>query len=136
MKCNNCNAELLDGTEFCPYCGTKTEYTSDKKEPEIEVLNNQTKEEVDTEPGCWAKFAQISNILGTITISTFWIPFLGLLSMFPGIPGIVFGGLGKNSKKEDVKTIAESGFTKSLVGTILSVVSYFVWVIIIVVASV
>ena len=136
MKCNNCNAELLDGTEFCPYCGTKTEYTSDKKEPEIEVLNNQSKEEVDTEPGCWAKFAQISNILGTITISTFWIPLFGLFSIFPGIPGIVFGGLGKNSKKDDVKPIAESGFTKSLIGTILSVVSYFVWIIIIAIASI
>ena len=136
MKCNNCNAELLDGTEFCPYCGTKTEYTSDKKEPEIITLNNHPKEEVDTEPGCWAKFALISNILGTITISTFWIPLLGLFSIFPGIPGIVFGGLGKNTKKADVKPLAGSGFTKSLVGTILSVVSYFVWVIIIAIASV
>lgn len=135
MKCNKCNAELLDGTEFCPYCGTKTEYTSNNKVPEVEVLNNQPKGETNTEAGCWAKFAQISSILGTITISTFWIPFVGLFSMFPGIPGIVFGGLGKNTKKDDIKPIAESGFIKSLVGTILSIVSYFVWVFIIIFAT-
>ena len=136
MKCNKCNAELLDETLFCPYCGTKTEYASDKKEPEVEILNSEPKVETPSEAGCWAKFAQISNILGTITISTFWIPFFGLFSMFPGIPGIVFGGLGKNSKIDDVKPIAESGFIKSLIGTILSIVSYFVWVFIIIYTSV
>ncbi len=132
MKCNNCNAELLEGSSFCPYCGTKCESVV---EPKVEVLNNEPKEDVQTEPGCWAVFARISRILGIVTISTFWIPIFGLFAIIPGIPGIVFGGLGKNSKKNDVIETASSGFRKSLIGTILAVSFYFLFVIIIAIAT-
>ena len=132
MKCNNCNAELLEGSSFCPYCGTKCESVVAQK---VEVLNNEPKEAVQIEPGCWAVFARISRILGIVTISTFWIPIFGLFAIIPGIPGIVFGGLGKNSKKNDVIETASSGFRKSLIGTILAVGFYFLFVVIIAIAS-
>ena len=40
MKCKNCNAELLDNTSFCPYCGTKSEYQQEQK---VEVINETKK---------------------------------------------------------------------------------------------
>lgn len=135
MKCNNCNAELLEGSSFCPYCGTKCDEGSNSVVKEVEVLNNEPKEEVQTEPGCWATFAKISNILGTVTMCTFWIPIFGFLAIIPGVPGIVFGGLGKNSKKDDVKERAASGFRKSLIGTILATALYFLVIFIIAIAS-
>ena len=128
MKCKNCNAELLEGSAFCPYCGTKCD------SPEVEVLNKfeipneKQAEQKESEASCWEKFANISRILGIVTMCTFWIPIFGLFSMLPGIPGIVFGALGKHSKKNGVNDIAASGFTKSLVGTILSIVAYIFWV--------
>lgn len=131
MKCINCNAELLDNTAFCPYCGTKSEYQQEQK---VEVINETKKEEVETEASCWENFANISNTLGIVAISTFWIPILGLFAMLPGVPGIVFGALGKRSKKNGVSDIAQRGFTKSLVGTILSFVLFFVWYFIIIIA--
>ena len=131
MKCKNCNAELLDNTAFCPYCGTKSEY---QHEPKVEVINETKKEEVETEASCWENFAKISDTLGIVAISTFWIPILGLLAMLPGAPGILFGALGKRSKKKGVSDIAQRGFTKSLVGTILSFALFFVWYFIIIIA--
>lgn len=131
MKCINCNAELLDNGSFCPYCGTKSEYQQEQK---VEVINETKKEEVETEASCWEDFAKISNTLGIVAISTFWIPILGLFAILPGVPGIVFGALGKRSKKDGVSDIAQSGFTMSLVGTILSFVLFFVWYFIIIIA--
>lgn len=131
MKCKNCNAELLDNTAFCPYCGTKSEYQQEQK---VEVINETKKEEVETEASCWENFANISNTLGIVAISIFWIPILGLFAILPGVPGIVFGALGKRSKKDGVSDIAQSGFTMSLVGTILSFVLFFVWYFIIIIA--
>lgn len=131
MKCINCNAELLDNTSFCPYCGTKSEFQQEQK---VEVINEAKKEEVETEASCWEDFAKISNTLGIVAISIFWIPILGLFAILPGVPGIVFGALGKRSKKDGVSDIAQSGFTMSLVGTILSFVLFFVWYFIIIIA--
>ena len=130
MKCLNCNAELLEGSEFCPYCGTKCSNVETEVIENYE-LKNDTNNVKDEEASCWAKFAKVSNILGIITLCTFWIPFIGLLAIETGIPGIVFGALGKRTKKPIAKEQANSGFTKSLVGTILSVVVFFIWYIII-----
>lgn len=134
MKCLNCNAELLENAEFCPYCGTKCSNIEAEVVENYELKNdtNNVKEE---EASCWAKFAKVSNILGIITICTFWIPLLGILALETGVPGIVFGALGKKSKKPIAKEQASSGFTKSLVGTILSVVAFFIWYIIFIVSS-
>ena len=132
MKCKNCNTELLDNTSFCPYCGTKC------VEKEVEVVENyeykkEMNQEKDEEAPCWAKFAKVSSILGTISICIFWIPFLGLLATETGTAGIVFGALGKKTKKIYAKELANSGFTKSLVALILSIVSFIITYIFIVV---
>ena len=130
MKCKKCNAELLDSSAFCPYCGTKCE------DPVIEIIDNmnykkEMNQEKDDEATCWAKFANVGNTLGIITIATCWIPILGLYAFLPGVPGIVFSSLGKKSRKINVKEKAKSGFLKSLIGTILSFIIFIIWVVII-----
>lgn len=123
MKCQNCNTELLENTTVCPNCGENCESTP------AQVVDN-SQEEVQNEAGCWATFAKVSKILGIITICTFWIPVLGLYAMLPGIPGIVFGILGKRSKKDGAAPNANKGFVLSLVGTILAVAVYFIFIVV------
>ena len=149
MKCSKCGAELLDNSSFCPYCGTKTEevvkpkvkfcpncqkaVSAEKEQCEcgyrfVEVINEKKEEKPQNqEAGCWAIFAKVSRILGIVTISTFWIPIFGIMAIAPGIEGIIFGCLGKVSKKPAAREMASSGFTKCLVGSILSIVAYVVW---------
>ena len=123
MNCKKCNAELLEGSSFCPYCGEKNdELVSEVVETKDNLNTNQ-----NTEAPCWAKFAKIANILGIITICTFWIPLFGILATETGTVGIIFGALGKRTKKQEAKELAESGFKKSLIGTILSCVVFTIF---------
>lgn len=48
--------------------------------------------------------------------------------MLPGIPGIVFGVMGKYAKEEPYVRKARAGFVMSLIGTILSIVLFFVFI--------
>lgn len=129
MKCENCKAELLDNTTFCPYCGTKTN---------VDVVNvPEVKEEVvNAEPqkqaGCWKVFGKVANILGTIAVALCWIPLLGAI---PGSYGIVFGILGRVSKDEEAKAVSTSGLRKSIIGTCVSVGLYILLIVIIVLAA-
>ena len=134
MKCVNCNSELLENSEFCPYCGTKCNNTNTEVIDNYDLKSDQ-KVQVEEEAKCWANFAKTSQILGLITICTFWIPFLGILALETGTAGIVFGALGKRTKKEFAKEQASSGFTKSLVGTILTIPVFLIWYFIIIVSA-
>ena len=153
MKCVKCDAQLLDGTDFCPYCGTENVDNSRLKSkfcPNcrkmvlsnievcecgykfIEVIQPKAKEAPKDEAGCWAAFAKVSNILGTTSLCIFWIPIFGLMAILPGTPGIVFGILGKRSKKENVIDRASSGFLKSLLGTVFGFLGYCLLIIILI----
>lgn len=128
MKCENCNAELLDNTSFCPYCGTKTN---------INIVNvPEVKEEVNNEPqkqaGCWKVFGKVASILGTIAVALCWLPLIGTI---PGSYGIVFGILGRVSKDEAAKEISTSGLRKSIIGTCVSFGLYILLCIIIISAA-
>ena len=92
-------------------------------------------EKKDSEASCWEKFANISRTLGIVTMCTFWIPIFGLFGTLTGIPGIVFGVLGKKANTEEAINNAKKGFITSLVGTILSVVLFIsIYIAIIVIA--
>lgn len=116
MRCPRCGTEVATYEKQCKYCG------------EINLNYVEGSELIPQEAGCWRVFAKVSHILGIITMATFWIPIFGFYSIIPGIHGIVFGALGKKSKNPVAYENAESGFNKSLVGTILSIVVFFVWI--------
>lgn len=69
-------------------------------------------------------FAKISNTLGKLSIYTCVV--LGLIL---GIPGIVFGLLGKKSEKYN--ELAKTGLNKSIIGTIIGLVALVVAIVII-----
>ncbi len=122
MKCENCKAELLDNSAFCPYCGTKT--NCDVKE---EVVNIEPQKQA----GCWKVFGKVANILGTIAVCLCWLPLIGSI---PGSYGIVFGILGRVSKDETAKKVSTSGLKKSIIGTSISFTLYILLFVIIIFA--
>lgn len=152
MKCINCNANLIEGTDFCPYCGTENHDNAKLKTkfcPScqkivhydcnicvcgyrfVEVIQPKAKEAPKEEAGCWSAFSKVSNILGTISLCIFWIPIIGLYAFLPGVPGIVFGALGKHSNKENVKERAGSGLLKSILGTVFGILGFIFLIMII-----
>ena len=82
------------------------------------------KEAPKEEAGCWSAFSKVSNILGIVSLCIFWIPFIGVYAFLPGVPGIVFGILGKHSNKENVKERASSGLLKSILGTVFGILGF------------
>ena len=112
MYCKYCGKEHTENDLFCPYCG------------EIIKEKEQTKKPAK----CWSIFAGIAKALGIVTIATFWIPIFGLYSMIPGIPGIVFGVMGKYAKEEPYVSRAKTGFILSLLGTVLCIPALFLFV--------
>lgn len=73
-------------------------------------------------------FAKISNTLGKLSIYTCVV--LGLIL---GIPGIVFGLLGKKSEKYN--ELAKTGLNKSIIGTIIGLVALVVAIVLITILS-
>ena len=73
-------------------------------------------------------FAKISNTLGKLSIYTCVV--LGLIF---GIPGIVFGLLGKKSEK--FNELAKTGVNKSIIGTIIGLVALVVAIVLITILS-
>ncbi len=156
MKCTSCNKELIDGTEFCPYCGVKKQAPVSVKTkfcPEccqqvlvdtetcecgykfVEILKPTEKPEINQESGCWATFSKLSKIFGSISMAIFWIPIIGLFCLEISVPGIVFGALGKRSKKEYAKEDAKLGFKRCLFATIFSIVITYTLLIILEISS-
>lgn len=121
MYCKYCGKELSDTARFCPSCGRMVEEESIYSD--VEVIGGQV---IHKDPKVWQIFAKIGFVFGIINICLCWIPLLNLSLL--GIPGIVFGALGKKSKYYYGK--ASTGFILSLVGTILSFVAYIVVIII------
>ena len=112
MFCRYCGKEHSEESLFCSYCGEQI----------------KEKEAVKRPAKCWRVFANTAKALGIVTLATCWIPFLGLYSLFPGIPGIVFGVLGKYGKEEPYVSSARKGFIMSLIGTILCIPLFFIFV--------
>ena len=112
MYCKYCGKEHTENDLFCPYCGESIV----EKEPEKKPAK------------CWSIFAGIAKALGIVTIATFWIPIFGLYSMIPGIPGIVFGVMGKYAKEEPYVSRAKTGFILSLLGTVLCIPALLLFV--------
>jgi hypothetical protein len=128
MDCKYCGQEILDNENYCKNCGARVEKDTFVGEEKVEVVEKQPLK-------CWSVFANTSKILGIITLCIFWIPIFGLFGTLTGIPGIVFGVLGKKANTEEAINNAKKGFITSLIGTILSVVLFIsIYIAIIVIA--
>lgn len=131
MKCKYCGQEVLDNENYCKNCGARVEKETFVGEEKVEVVEKQPLK-------CWSVFANTSRTLGIITLCIFWIPIFGLFGTLTGVPGIVFGVLGKKAKTEEALYNAKKGFITSLVGTILSIVwfiSIYIAIIVIAIAA-
>ena len=134
MFCKNCGKELIEGSKFCPYCGidVNPENVVVEETPEVvstpEVVNEPEVVEV---PKVWKVFAKISKIFGIISISTCWIPVLGLYMWMLSIPGIVFAALGrKGSKDPVVNSQSKVGLILSILSTVLAFVLYILFAVV------
>ena len=107
MNCKNCGKELTDDMAFCPVCGEKVYRNV------IDIVEEEKTEE--NEKGPWKVFAKFGSIFGKISLCVFWLAGVGINL---GVLGIVFSCLGKKSKLR--KTMAEVGFKRSLLATILA----------------
>lgn len=128
-KCKGCGVELLDGTVFCPYCGTQVEKDEAKNVEVVETQNDFV--DVDApkqESKAFTVFATLGMIFGFVTLFFLLITLLSaedpegawLIACFGfefGIPGFVFSIIGKRSKNHRGK--ATFGFIANLVGMIL-----------------
>ena len=119
-KCKGCGVELLDGTVFCPYCGTQVQNFEQKNEANsAEVLDfeNQFNESpvdvvdspnIPKEKVVFKIFAIIGMVFGIINLvlTNLSILLLGepdaaleliFLGLYLAVPGFVFGCIGKKS---------------------------------------
>lgn len=107
MNCKKCGKELTDDMIFCPICGEKIYRNV------IDIVEEEKAEE--TENGPWKVFARFGSIFAKISLCIFWLAGVGINL---GILGIVFSCLGKKSKSR--RKMAEVGFKRSLIATILA----------------
>lgn len=140
-NCINCNKILDDQSEFCSSCGKaqpKTNYTNQSKctycgKPvknfedkcgycgaHIELATSSNKnaqqdssvpEKIDPSEA----FAIVSLVCGIVSVVLAWLPFVGFI--FSGI-GIVFGILGRKSKR---KKFAIAGIALSVISLIVNI---------------
>ena len=136
MYCRNCGTQLIDGSNYCPYCGNEIDKKDIvvPKEPEIVDWSGADKNPNEIRvPKVWSVFAKLSKIFGIVSISTCWIPIFGLAMISLSIPGIVFGGLGKKGKAND--TVAHNsniGLILSIIATVLSIICYILFIVLLV----
>ena len=147
-KCPGCGVELLDGTTFCPYCGSKVvnqneeSQTADKQANENVVLEkvNETVITVPQDKKVFKVFAVIGQALAIVTLVAIGlsllllgIPQLGYIIAAVGaeasVPAFVFGIIGKKSRSERGK--AKFAFIVGLIGTIVLTILVIVFVVLI-----
>lgn len=115
MICTNCRTKLVDGSKYCPYCGT---------EFDEEKIIVPSAPKYPYEANRYNKFSILSLIFGIVSICFTWIPFVGLIFLPLSILGIVFGAIGRKGYKNIyIEKRTKVGFTLSLIATILAMVS-------------
>ena len=121
--CSNCGRELQAEEKFCPSCGTSVETEN--------VVDEVNVEEVKTPsvPKCFTIFAKLGYIFGLVSFIISFIPFVNILACELGPVGIVFSILGKKDPFMILKS--KKGLKLSIWGTVLGIVLYFIYTIII-----
>ena len=130
MYCKYCGKDNPDDAIYCAHCGKKLETTV----IDAQIVDDFGKNEVQSEPRCWAVFAKVGKIVGIVAIATFWIPY-GLTFAF-AIHGIVASALGKKSSDFEATQNANTGLVLNIVASVLSITSFIVWAMIIAALSI
>ena len=136
MYCKKCGKELDENIRFCPACGTEQRVAEFGAEESVEEVTVTTAEqeanagvvEEPQQPKVWKVFSIIGKILGIVSISTCWIPFMLGLSL--GIPGIVLSCLGKKYHTPETDKNFKVGLTLSIIGAVGSLLSYIIYVVV------
>jgi ABC-type phosphate transport system permease subunit len=152
-KCPGCGVELLDGTTFCPYCGSKVvnqneEQQNFNQEVNENVILENTSETVNAVPQekkVFKVFAVIGHALAIVTLVAIGlsllllgIPQLGYMIAAVGaeasVPALVFGIIGKKSRSERGK--AKFAFIVGLIGTIVLTILVIVYAVLLALSEV
>ena len=130
--CPNCGTSLNDNEKFCKNCGTKQAEESAVQNTQQEQSFSEQKVDNSVQPqnAGTCGFAIASLVLGIVTWILGWFTFA-----IPGILGIIFGALAMSQCKKTGK----SGYGMAVAGFVISiimVVIFFIWLILIAVAAV
>lgn len=136
-KCKGCGVELLDGTVFCPYCGSQVQVEKEQVE-KVEVIDSNGTSYVNEDPSTgtyqfkekavFKVFAILGMVFGIVNLSLTFLSFvsssipglayiLSILGVELAVPGFVFSIIGKKSIKNHGKAVF--GFVVNLVCMIL-----------------
>lgn len=103
MYCKNCGKELLDNTQYCPYCGTKQDAAVEVTKVKGPDAPNQDKNTNKTST------SKVLAILGII---------LGVCCF--GVVGLILSIVGyANAKTKEDKTLCLVGIIVSAIFTVL-----------------
>ena len=90
-KCKGCGVELLDGTVFCPYCGSQVQVEK------VEVIDNNGTSYVNEDPSTgtyqfkekavFKVFAILGMVFGIVNLSLTFLSFVS--SSIPGLAYIL-----------------------------------------------
>ena len=148
MYCKYCGKELPNNAKFCHNCGAKIEAETieDPSFQPISLGSNSPEYKavpVEQDPNAFGGFAITSMIFGILTsiivffasISSLFAnaeecrsirSFLFVTILFLGIPGIVLGAIGKQSKNHKGKAI-----TGKVLSLVFSIIGSIIWTLLI-----
>jgi len=128
MFCKNCGSQLSDDAKFCEYCGTPIEVAEDVQ------TNTPEPEFIQTEPtSSQARAVNDPSLPSLGSILGFGIASVATCEF--GIPGIIFGAIGKSKAKQVLNGggalggQGKAGNIMSKVGLIIGIVMTVIWTI-------
>ena len=120
--CSHCNSVINDNDMYCSNCGLRVTKYDSSRYKKIIRSNSRTK-----------NLEVISYIIGLLSFINSFIPIIGIGSLFVAPLGIVLSIIAK--KRTAYSSKANAGLKFSIWATILSVVMYFVNIIILVIIA-
>lgn len=128
--CPNCSAPIDENESVCTQCGT-SQNAPVCTEKTIPVCAEKAivEEQSPRRKGPWNAFARVGNILGTISIITCWIPIVCISAWMTGPVGIALGAMGLRADAPGMSAKARKGMVKSIIGTVVSVIVYFAFIV-------
>ena len=133
MNCKNCNAQLIDGSSFCPFCGA--EFSDDEiikpKKVEVQAFTRKNPNEIKVAK-VWKVLSKLSKIFGIVSLALCWIPILGFIMLDFSIPGLVFGVIsGRGQANDTVARDRKKGIVLCILSITLTIICYVIFLVIV-----